>query len=129
MSINPVTYKDIKTFSVPHGVGSVWCSMLWDMYWNFIDKYGYDPDIYEGKGGNNMAMKLVMDGLKLQPCNPGFVDGRDAILLADRINNKGANQQLIWETFARRGLGNSADQGSTNSSSGRPIHCSSDSDR
>lgn len=117
MSINPATYNNIKTFSVPHGVGSVWCSMLWDMYWNLIDEYGYDSDIYEGEGGNNMAMQLVIDGLKLQPCNPGFTDSRDAILLADRLRYGGKNQKLIWETFARRGLGYGADQGSTNSRS------------
>jgi extracellular elastinolytic metalloproteinase len=113
LSINPVTYKDIKSFSVPHGVGSVWCSMLWDMYWDFIAKYGYDPNIYTGKGGNNLAMKLVIEGMKMQPCNPGFTDGRDAILLADRTLNKGANQELIWKSFARRGLGKNADQGSS----------------
>lgn len=117
MLVNPVTYDDIKAsqFTAPHGVGSVWCTMLWDMYWAFIDKYGFDPDMYEGTGGNNIAMQLVIDGLKLQKCNPGFVDGRDAILEADKINNKGRNQALIWEVFARRGLGYSADQGSTNS--------------
>lgn len=112
LSINPVTYKDIKTFSVPHGVGSVWCSMLWDIYWDLITKHGYDADIYNGKGGNNIAMKLVIDGMKLQPCNPGFEDGRDAILLADELNNKSANQDIIWKAFARRGLGFGASQGS-----------------
>ena len=117
LAINPVTYKNIKTFSIPHGVGSVWCSMIWDMYWNFIDKYGYDADIYNGKGGNNIAMKLVIEGMKLQPCNPGFKDGRDAILLADQLNNKSANQDIIWETFARRGLGYGASQGSNASRS------------
>lgn len=117
LTINPVTYNNIKTFSVPHGVGSVWCSMLWDMYWDLVDRYGYDPDIYKGKGGNNIAMKLVMDGLKMQPCNPGFEDGRNAILLADEVNNGGKNKDLIWKAFARRGLGFSAKQGSTNSRS------------
>jgi extracellular elastinolytic metalloproteinase len=53
----------------------------------------------------------VTDGLKLQVCRPGFVDSRDAILLADRINYGGANQELIWNVFARRGLGYSANQG------------------
>ncbi len=115
LSISPYTYNDIKTFSVPHGVGSVWCSMLWDMYWAFVDEYGYDSDIYRGTGGNNMAMQLVIDGMKLQACNPGFEDGRDAILLADQINNGGANQKMIWEVFARRGLGYGADQGSSDS--------------
>jgi PKD repeat protein len=60
-----------------------------------------------------MTMQLVIDGLKLQPCSPGFVDGRDAILRADSILYGGANRCLIWEVFARRGLGYSADQGSS----------------
>ncbi|WNJ19183.1 T9SS-dependent M36 family metallopeptidase [Pontibacter sp. G13] len=111
MNINPVTYEYIKTLSVPHGVGSVFCSMAWDLYWALVDQYGYDPDVYFGTGGNNIAIQLVMDGMKLQPCGPGFVDVRDAILLADQINNGGENQCLIWKVFARRGLGLSADQG------------------
>ena len=41
--------------------------------------------------------------------------GRDAILEADILANGGANQCLIWEAFARRGLGLSASQGSANS--------------
>jgi extracellular elastinolytic metalloproteinase len=110
---SPYTYNDIKRLSVPHGVGSVWCSMLWDLYWAMIDKHGYDSDIYNGTGGNNMAMKLVIDGLKLQPCNPGFEDGRNAIILADKNGYNGANELLIWQVFARRGLGFGATQGST----------------
>lgn len=51
--------------------------------------------------------------MKLQPCKPGFIDGRDAILEADRLANDGANQCLIWEVFANRGLGWSAKQGDT----------------
>ena len=115
MSLNPATYDDIKlpSVSVPHGVGSVMGTMLWDLYWALIDRYGYDPDLIGGGGGNHVAMQLVMDGLTLQPCSPGFVDVRDAILLADEINYGGANRCLIWETFARRGLGYSADQGSS----------------
>jgi len=115
MTVNPSTYDDVKTFSVPHGVGSVWCTMLWDMTWALIDEYGWDSDIYNGTGGNNIAMQLVMEGLKLQPCSPGFVDGRDAILEADQLLYGGANQSLIWTAFANRGLGYNADQGQSNS--------------
>jgi len=117
MSINPSTYDDVKSLSVPHGVGSVMATMLWDMYWNLIEVYGYDPDLIGGNGGNKIALQLVTDGLKLQPCQPGFVDVRDAILLADELNYGGANHCLIWKTFARRGLGFSADQGSSTSRS------------
>ncbi|MEZ4874857.1 MAG: M36 family metallopeptidase [Flavobacteriaceae bacterium] len=114
--VNDYTYSDINgNVTIPHGVGFVWASMLWDMTWYFIDEYGYDPDIYNGTGGNNIALQLVMDGMKLQPCSPGFVDGRDAILEADQLANGGANSCLIWNAFARRGLGFSADQGSSSS--------------
>lgn len=115
--VNPHTYNSIKTEVAPHGVGSVWAAMLWEMTWDLIDEYGFDPDLYNGTGGNNIALQLVMDGLKLQPCSPGFVDGRDAILEADQIANGGANECIIWRAFARRGLGFSASQGSTNNKS------------
>lgn len=115
--VNDFTYDDIKTQAVPHGVGSVWATMLWDLTWDLINEYGYDPDIYNGTGGNNIALQLVIDGLKLQPCSPGFIDGRDAILEADQVSNGGANRCIIWRAFAKRGLGLSATQGSTNSRS------------
>ncbi|MDP2687292.1 MAG: T9SS-dependent M36 family metallopeptidase [Aequorivita sp.] len=115
MGINPHTYDDIKTEVAPHGVGSVWSAMLWEMTWDLIAEYGFDSDIYNGTGGNNIALQLVTDGLKLQPCSPGFVGGRDAILEADQIVNGGANRCIIWRAFARRGLGVSAIQGSSNS--------------
>ena len=111
MSVNPVTYSYIINNSQSHSLGFVWCAMLWDLYWNMIAEYGYDDDLVHGNGGNNMATKLVMDGMRLQRCSPGFVDGRDAILEADQLNFGGVNSCLIWRTFARRGLGFSADQG------------------
>lgn len=116
-AINPHTYDDIKTEALPHGVGSVWCAMLWDLTWAYIDKYGYDADLYNGTGGNNKVMQLVLDGLKLQPCSSGFVDSRDAILAADVALTGGVDQCLIWEVFAARGLGASADQGNSSSRS------------
>lgn len=116
-TVNNFTYNSIKTQVAPHGVGSVWATMLWDLSWDLIDKYGFDPDIKTGTGGNNIALQLVIDGLKLQACSPGFVDGRDAILLADEQANAGANRCLIWRAFAKRGLGESATQGSTSSKS------------
>ena len=113
--VNPMTYNTIKNSSIskPHGIGSVWCTILWDMTWGLIDAYGFDTDIYDGAGGNNTAMELVMEGLKLQTCSPGFIDGRDAILEADLILNGGENDTILWKAFAKRGLGYSAAQGSS----------------
>ena len=115
--VNPHTYSDITTESIPHGVGSVWAAMLWDMTWKLIDTEGFDPDTYNGTGGNNTALVLVTEALKLQPCSPGMVDGRDAIIAADQAIYGGSHLCEIWEAFAARGLGFSADQGSTNSRS------------
>jgi hypothetical protein len=82
-AVNNYTYADSNNnVSQPHGIGFVWATMLWDMTWLLIDEYGFDPDLYNGTGGNNIAIQLVMDGMKLQNCSPGFVDGRDAILEA-----------------------------------------------
>ena len=121
MKINRSTYKTIKSSSTaaPHGVGYVWATMLWDLYWNLTDKYGFNPNPYESwqTGGNNLAIQLVVDGMKMTTCRPGFVDARNAIIAADAaltgdVANglPGQNECLIWKTFARRGLGVSADQ-------------------
>ena len=115
MAINSHTYIRTQTAVAPHGVGSVWAMMLWEMTWGLIDQYGFDTDIYNGTGGNNISLSLVTEALKLQPCSPGFVSGRDAILAADIALYNGANQCIIWDAFAKRGLGFSATQGSTNS--------------
>ncbi len=45
MSIDPRTYNEIKTAAVPHGVGSTWTAMLWDMTWALIDQYGFRSPI------------------------------------------------------------------------------------
>ena len=113
LNIDPHTYADLDDVAVPHGVGSIWAVTIWDLYWNMVDIYGFDDDLYLGTGGNNMTMQLVLDGLKLQPCSPTFIDSRDAILAADMANYDGAHQCLIWETFARRGIGFNAVAGGT----------------
>ncbi|HLW32985.1 MAG TPA: M36 family metallopeptidase, partial [Aequorivita sp.] len=123
MSVNPQTYDFIKTAAVPHGVGSVWAQMLWEVTWALIDEYGYDTNPYNFAGdinidkGNTIALALVTEGMKLQPCSPGFVDGRNAIFAADQAIYGGANECLLWEAFAKRGLGFSASQGSSSSRS------------
>ncbi|WP_461302840.1 M36 family metallopeptidase, partial [Aureisphaera sp.] len=114
-SVNGTTYSALPSSVVPHGVGYVWATMLWELTWDLIDDQGFDTDFYNGTGGNNIALNLVTEGMKLQPCSPGFVDGRDAILAADAAIYGGAYNCLIWEAFARRGLGFSASQGNSSS--------------
>jgi extracellular elastinolytic metalloproteinase len=123
MSIQPFTYDRIKTgswitggsLSAPHGIGHGWAAVLWDMTWNLIDRHGFNPNLYApwNTGGNNLALQLVVDGLKIQGCAPGFVVGRDAIIAADQALSGGENACIIWSSFARRGLGFSATQGTS----------------
>ncbi|MCZ6594338.1 MAG: M36 family metallopeptidase [Bacteroidetes bacterium] len=120
-SVNPQTYDAIKGASIPHGVGSVWATMIWEMTWALIDVYGFDSNLYNFTGdinqdaGNIMAMAIIMEGLKLMYCDPGFVDARDAILTANREIYGFDNDCIIYDAFARRGLGLYADQGLSSS--------------
>ncbi|MDI5948764.1 T9SS-dependent M36 family metallopeptidase [Flavobacterium yafengii] len=122
--INPMTYvftnnyqsidaEGVEKTSV-HGVGSVWATMLWDLTWAYINKYGYDNNKYSGQGGNNKLMRIVLDGIKLQPCSPTFVDARNAIIAADQAITGGQDYCMIWEVFAARGLGINATAGDKN---------------
>ena len=123
--IQPFTYDSIKTggwlnggsLSAPHGIGHGWAAVLWDMTWDLIDRHGFNPNLYDdwSTGGNNLAFQLVLDGLKIQGCSPTLVTGRDAILAADQALTGGENVCTIWASFARRGLGFSADDGGTTS--------------
>lgn len=113
INVNPHTLASVAKNTEVHALGEVWTTVLWDLYWAFVDKYGFDEDLIDGTGGNNIAVRLVMDGMKLQPCRPGFIDGRDAILLADKLANGGINECMIWEVFAKRGMGYYSTQGSS----------------
>jgi hypothetical protein len=110
-AVNSQTYHDIIGTTAPHPLGEIWAATLWELYWTMVDQHGFDPDLVRGTGGNNMAVQLVMDGMKLQACEPGLLDGRDGILAADEANYGGANQCIIWQVFANRGLGFEAEQG------------------
>jgi hypothetical protein len=119
LAINPLTYGDAGgTGGEVHAMGEIWATALWDMYWNLVNEHGFERNFYSAtsSAGNIVALQLVMDGLKLQPCSPTFLDARDAILLADQNNNNGANQCLIWSAFAKRGMGVNADDGGNDKS-------------
>jgi PKD repeat protein len=117
MAINPQTYADLATSGTgPHNKGEIWCDAIWDMSCFLINDLGFNSNPTVTTSGNYIAMKLVLEGMKLQPCSPGFLDGRDAILAADAALYSNAHRCRIWEAFARRGMGFNAVQGSSNSS-------------
>lgn len=118
MNVNPFTYGDVSTgnLSVPHGVGYGWCTILWDFTWALIGEYGFEFDIYakESTAGNIRAIATVTEAFRHTPCNPSFPEMRDAIFDAYEAlypNDFANDEFMIWDVFARRGLGFSAIEG------------------
>ena len=112
---NPYTYATANSLNEVHAIGTIWATMLYEMMWNLIDAYGNTAAIrptFDSAGvptdGRYLAMKLIVDSLALQPCNPDFIQSRDAILDADTNLTGGANACSIWTAFAKRGLGANA---------------------
>ncbi|KAK8084261.1 fungalysin metallopeptidase [Apiospora hydei] len=114
LTVNPNTYTTLNTLNEVHDIGETWATMLYEVMWNLIDIYGKNdgpkPEFKNGvpTDGKYLAMKLVVDAMALQPCNPNFVQARDAILDADVALTGGANACPIWTAFAKRGLGQGA---------------------
>ena len=112
---NDTTYAnycsvDYQGVCDPHINGMIWSATLWDLHRSYRARYGEGPGALE-------CEKLLIDGMKLTPCPPDFLDARNAILQADVNRSGGANQGLIWQTFAHRGMGQSASTtGSTDTS-------------
>ncbi|MBF6608559.1 MAG: T9SS-dependent M36 family metallopeptidase, partial [Flavobacterium sp.] len=111
MSINPLTFADSNT-TLTHDRGEIMAATLWDLTWAYVNKYGFDPNVFTGTGGNNKVMQLVIDAFKLVPCSPTFIEYRNAIIAADAATTSGADFCMIWEVFARRGMGVNASSGS-----------------
>lgn len=107
---NDYTYADLTDLAYPHGIGFLWCTMLWDMTIALMNKHGFESNISttSSTAGNIRAMKIVMNALKMTSCNPTFIDMRDAVMAANLALYGTEDKALLWEVFARRGLGYSA---------------------
>ncbi|MDT8449458.1 MAG: M36 family metallopeptidase [Wenzhouxiangellaceae bacterium] len=84
-----------------HRTGEIWANALWIARMHLVAKLGFSA-------GDRRMNQLVIDGMKLSPDNPTYLDGRDAILMADFQNHGGAHACLIWDAFAKMGMGYSA---------------------
>lgn len=95
---NPAT---VNTANESHRIGEIWCMMLLEMRARIITRMGWAT-------GNDRAIQIVTDGMKLDPANPTIIQARDSILAADCAGFGGADEQDIWAGFATRGAGASA---------------------
>ena len=60
--------------------------------------------------GNRRWIQLVFDAFLLQQGATSMLDARDAMLAADRMRFGGADQDVMWDAFAQRGMGTGAQQ-------------------
>ena len=120
---NPLNYSDVG-YDTPgpevHSDGEIWNAVNWAVRQAFIDRYG---------GGTAAELKSCADGLTPVAQCPGsrrwiqlvfdawllmasgnvsMLNARDALIAADQVRFGGANRDLLWNTFASRGMGKNA---------------------
>jgi extracellular elastinolytic metalloproteinase len=113
----PFDYGDLVSSPRVHDMGEVWCAALMAM--TRLTRRALGDD----RAGYRLGWQIVVDGLKLTPPNPTFLDGRDAVLRAldDMLTANhltpaihASVRRAAWEAFARYGMGalaRSADAG------------------
>jgi extracellular elastinolytic metalloproteinase len=131
MSDSPLNYSHIDYDFVGlqvHASGEVWSATNFDIRAAMIGRHGagnaaLQKSCANGETpvtscpGNRRWAQLMFDSyLLLAVSGVSMVDSRDALLAADMIRFGGANQDLLWNAFAKRGLG----QGASSNGPGDP---------
>ncbi len=118
LAVNPLTYAALGhvTSDGPevHRDGEIWAETLWEVRAALIGRHGYAE-------GRARTAQLLVDALQLAPDFPSMIAMRDALLAAERNRYAGTDQDVMWQAFAKRGMGFLAAGGSALS-----IHALSD---
>jgi extracellular elastinolytic metalloproteinase len=131
--VNPLNFGDVGydlTGPQVHADGEIWSATNFDIRELLLQRYpqqglDHQRECADGQRpaqacpGNRRWIQLVFDAYLLAPVAPTFLDMRDAIIAADVIRFGGANQDLLWLAFARRGFGQNA--ATTGPNDGDPI--------
>jgi extracellular elastinolytic metalloproteinase len=83
-----------------HSDGEIWAQTLWDLRRALV---ATRPD------GIERARRYVTGGLRLAPPEPTFLHMRDAILQSAALESGAEDVDTLWQTFAARGIGWSAE--------------------
>jgi extracellular elastinolytic metalloproteinase len=128
---NPLNYSDYGfdlTGAEVHADGEIWNGTMWEVRKALAAKYDATypssnkalnlacaqatatstPTPAAQCPGNRRWLQLVFDAFLLQQGATSMLDARDAMLAADRMRFGGANQAVLWDAFARRGMGSNA---------------------
>lgn len=140
---NPLNYSDYG-FDTPgpevHADGEIWNGTMFEVRQAMVDKWNkkfpYSDKhlqhecariaLHNGPRrpidcpGNRRWIQLMFDSFLLQQGATSMLDARDAFLGADRMRFHGANQSVIWNAFARRGMGNNASTKSADDNQPKP---------
>ncbi|WP_299051526.1 M36 family metallopeptidase [uncultured Nocardioides sp.] len=129
---NPLNYSNYgydTTGAEVHADGEIWNGTMWEVRQALVEKWERDYPYRDAKrqlscaqgraaasplrpqvcAGNRRWVQLMFDSFLLQASGSvSMLDMRDAFLAADRVRFNGANQKVIWDAFARRGMGEDA---------------------
>jgi extracellular elastinolytic metalloproteinase len=131
MNASPLNYSDVGYDFVcndnacnqqtqVHADGEIWSATNYDVRQAFIARYGAGNPALQvacARGetpvtacpGNRRWIQLVFDAWLMMPSGAvSMVDARNAMLAADQLRFNGVNQDILWNAFAQRGLGQAA---------------------
>src|SRR4051794_8976420 len=91
-------YGKVVGYPEVHGDGEIWAQALWQLREDLVAAYGSAEGLLR-------ARRLVTEGLRLTPPAPSMLDARNAILAAETATTGGQDRALLWDEFAKRGMG------------------------
>ncbi|HEX2031691.1 MAG TPA: M36 family metallopeptidase [Actinomycetota bacterium] len=138
--VNPLNYSNVGydlTGPQVHADGEIWSATQFDIREAMVARYNdqfpaSNRRLQEGCAdgrfpvtrcpGNRRWVQLVFDAWLLMPMDGqvSMLEARDAMLAADRMRFRGANQDLLWNVFASRGMGEDASTADTHDHEPRP---------
>ena len=119
-SRSPLNYSDVgydRTGPGVHADGEIWGATNLRIRANMIKRYGQGTPSLQARcadglvnvnecPGNRRWAQLTFDSFLLQASSQfSMLDMRDNMLAADLVRFGGANQDLLWDTFAESGMG------------------------
>ncbi|KAJ3014931.1 UNVERIFIED_CONTAM: Fungalysin/Thermolysin Extracellular metalloproteinase 5 [Siphonaria sp. JEL0065] len=112
---NPLMFSSLSRLNEVHNIGELALKPVQqqktsEVMWNMIDVSGKTPaaQLVSSAGantGNSDLMLLLIQGMKMQPCNPTFIQAKAAIVAAEAAMFNGKYACAIANGFAKRGLG------------------------
>jgi hypothetical protein len=125
---NPLNLSDYgfdSTGPEVHADGEIWNGTMWEVRQALVEKYDAQfpsddralqlrcaqataertPYPVEQCPGNRRWVQLMFDSFLLQQGATSMLDARDAMIAADQLRFGGANREVLWQAFARRGMG------------------------